>query len=135
HASGERDEQTEDYRCCRMSGRLAEQPLDDAGALTVEPDVSAQVIVDPFVGERTKQDDEREHREKQRGTEQDYPVAKVERREAFSEILDPRSVVATPYRREYPANESHLLLRHRLLLGHGIRRDEQGNAEADDSDD
>jgi len=30
--------------------RIEAMPLDDAGALTIQPDVSTQVIIDPFVG-------------------------------------------------------------------------------------
>jgi hypothetical protein len=62
-----------------MSRPMAEQVLDDQRALAVETDVAAQVVVNPRIGERTEEDDERQCGPQQLGTEDRDPVGEVER--------------------------------------------------------
>src|SRR5258708_22786129 len=78
-----------------MGGGGAEKLADDAGALPAEADMTAQVGVDPVIGQGTEQDDERQDGQQQRGPEQDDRVGEVDRAELSEEGLGRRAFVAT----------------------------------------
>jgi hypothetical protein len=75
----ESDDYTEDDWASRVGRRVPEQVFDDVGASTVEAEVAAQVVVDPFVGDRAEEDDQRQHRQEQCGSEEDDRVYEVDR--------------------------------------------------------
>jgi hypothetical protein len=78
-----------------MGRRVTEQALDDVCASTIEADVSTQVVVNPFIRDRTQEDDEREHRQEQYGSEEDDRTAEVDRLESRDNVLQPRTLEAT----------------------------------------
>ncbi|HEX4188229.1 MAG TPA: hypothetical protein VHY83_10060, partial [Solirubrobacteraceae bacterium] len=68
---------------------IAEQGLDDVGALAVETDVAAQVVVDSRIRQRAQNDDERKRRPQQLGTEDRRPIEEVERLQLRDDVVDP----------------------------------------------
>jgi len=72
---------------CGMGRGGPEELAHDQRALAVKADMSAQIGVDPVIGERTQQDHERQHGDQQRGPEQDDRVGEVQGAEPLQEGL------------------------------------------------
>ena len=73
------------------------------GALTVDSDMAAYVIVDALIRQRTQEDQQREHRPQQLGSEHRGPIDQVKGLQSRPEVLNPRSLVATACGGELPA--------------------------------
>jgi hypothetical protein len=58
---------------------------DDAGALSIQADMSAQIGVDPVIRQGAQQDDGRQDRQQQRSPEKDDRVDEVEGAEPSKE--------------------------------------------------
>jgi hypothetical protein len=89
-----------------MAGRGFEELADDAGALTVETEMPAQIGVDPVIGQGTQQDNEWEDGQQQRGAEKDDRVGEVEGAEPPEEDLGRRAFEAAPSTEQDPHGET-----------------------------
>jgi hypothetical protein len=81
-------------------------PIDNVRGSGVETDVTAYVVVDPLVGQRAEQDDERECRPQQLCREHCRQIDEVERLQPPDDVLDPRSLVAAASKFGLPTGRS-----------------------------